>query len=224
MKSKLIVMLTYHDRTVENAAEVFAHCSDLPVEFWGFKDVGLPVPQMAEVIAMMKKAGKKTFLEVVSYSEKECLQGAKLAVDLGFDYLMGTVFYPDVWAFLKDKDTVYLPFVGKVHGSPSVLEGSIEEIIAEARSYMRLGVKGFDLLAYRHADDPEGLARAFAKAITGTVVIAGSIASPERLRFVEDIGAWAFTMGSALFDKAFVADGDFRENLEEVIATMREIS
>lgn len=224
MKSKLIVMLTYHDQTVKDAADVFAACSDLPVGFWGFKDVGLPVPQMAEVVALMKKAGKKTFLEVVSYSEEECMRGAKLAVDLGFDYLMGTIFYPEVWAFLKDKQTVYLPFVGKVSGSPSILEGSVEEIIAEAREYMKLGVTGFDLLAYRHVEDPEALARAFTKATNGTVVIAGSIASPERMRFVEDIGTWAFTMGSALFDEAFVAGGSFRENLEKVIETMRTIS
>ncbi|MHC1762273.1 MAG: hypothetical protein AB9917_22700 [Negativicutes bacterium] len=224
MKSKLIVMLTYHDQSVKDAASVFATCSDLPVEFWGFKDVGLPKEKMAQLVAMMKEAGKKTFLEVVSYSEAECMRGAKLAVELGFDYLMGTIFYPQVWAFLKDKESVYLPFVGKVSGSPSILEGSVKEIVDEALEYMKLGVKGFDILAYRHAENPERLAREFTAAIPGIVVIAGSIESLERMQFVEDIGAWAFTMGSALFDQQFVNDGSFRENLEQVIEMMNGIS
>ena len=44
----------------------------------------------------------------------------------------------------------YLPFVGKVSGSPSILEGSNEEIIAQAKGLMAKGIKGFDILAYRH--------------------------------------------------------------------------
>jgi hypothetical protein len=194
------------------------------VEFWGFKDVGLPKEKMAQLVTMMKEAGKKTFLEVVSYSEAECLRGAKLAVELGFDYLMGTIFYSKVWDYLRDKNIIYLPFVGKVSGSPSILEGSVDEIIDEALGYMKLGVKGFDILAYRHAEDPERLAKEFTAAIPGIVVIAGSIESPERMQFVEDIGAWAFTMGSALFDKQFVVDGNFRKNLEKVIEMMNGIS
>lgn len=224
MNAQLIVMLTHHDHTVKNAIDIFAACKDLPVRFWGFKDVGLPKPQMAELVAMMKQAGKKTFLEVVSYSEAECMSGARLAVDLGFDYLMGTLFYQNVWEFLKGKrDVTYLPFVGKVSGSPSILEGSGEEIIGEAIKYMKLGVKGFDLLAYRHLDDPEELARKFTALVPGITVIAGSIGSRERLQFVEDIRAWAFTMGSALFEEKFVRGGSFRENLESVIQTMVDI-
>jgi hypothetical protein len=223
MKSNLIVMLTYHDKTVQNAADIFASCSDLPVSYWGFKDVGLPQSEMKQLLAMMKKAGKKTFLEVVSYSEAECMRGANLAADMGFDYLMGTLFYPKVWAFLKDKDITYLPFVGKVSGSPSILRGSVEEIINEGLEYIKLGVKGFDLLAYRHIDDPELLARRFVADIPGPIVIAGSIASRERMQFVEEIGAWAFTMGSALIDKSFVAGGTFRDNLEKVVEIMNSI-
>lgn len=223
MKSKLIVMLTHHDQTVKNAAEVFATCSELPIEFWGFKDVGLPKQQMTELVSMMRMANKKTFLEVVTYSEEECLNGAKLAVESGFHYLMGTIFYPKVWEYLRSKDIIYLPFVGKVSGSPSILEGSTKEIIEEGLKYMKLGVKGIDLLAYRHVDDPETLAREFAASLPGIVVIAGNVASRERIQFVEDIGAWAFTMGSALFDKKFVQDGSFRENLEKVIETMNSV-
>ena len=78
-------MLTHNDKTVKNAQEVFEACKDLPIEYWGFKDVGLEKPKMVELINAMKAAGKTTFLEVVTYSEEECMAGAKLAVELGFD-------------------------------------------------------------------------------------------------------------------------------------------
>jgi hypothetical protein len=42
MKPKLIAMLTYHDQTVSNALEIFDQHQELPVECWGFKNVGLP--------------------------------------------------------------------------------------------------------------------------------------------------------------------------------------
>ena len=67
MESKLIVMLTHNDKTVPNALEVFESCKDLSVDFWGFKDVGVPKEEMVKIINAMKTAGKTTFLEVVSY-------------------------------------------------------------------------------------------------------------------------------------------------------------
>ena len=39
----------------------------------------------------MKECGKTTFLEVVAYTEAECLEGAKMGVECGVDYLMGTM-------------------------------------------------------------------------------------------------------------------------------------
>lgn len=223
MNAKLIVMLTHHDKTVVNAKEVFETVKDLPVQCWGFKDVGLPREQMAELLDAMKAAGKTTYLEVVSYSEEECMRGAKLAVELGYDCLMGTIFYPSVWEYLKKSNIKYMPFVGKVHGSPSVLEGSVAEIIDEGRKLAAEGVYGFDILAFRHVEDPEKLAKEFVGAMEVPVVIAGSINSRERMKFVEDIGAYGFTMGSALFEKDFVSDGSFRDNLAAVCAMMDSI-
>lgn len=223
MNAKLIVMLTHHDKTVVNAKEVFETVKDLPVQCWGFKDVGLPREQMAELLDAMKAAGKTTYLEVVSYSEEECMRGAKLAVELGYDCLMGTIFYPSVWEYLKKSNIKYMPFVGKVHGSPSVLEGSVAEIIDEGRKLTAEGVYGFDILAFRHVEDPEKLAKEFVGEMEVPVVIAGSINSRERMKFVEDIGAYGFTMGSALFEKDFVPDGSFRDNLAAVCAMMDSI-
>ena len=91
MKPEIIIMLTHHDVTVKDAGEIFEQCKDLPVKFWGFKNVGLPKDEMKKVAGAMKAAGKTTFLEVVTYDEASCLDGAQTAIDCGFDYLMGTV-------------------------------------------------------------------------------------------------------------------------------------
>lgn len=40
--------------TVKNAKEVFKECADLPVQNWGFKDVGLPPKEMKELCQMME--------------------------------------------------------------------------------------------------------------------------------------------------------------------------
>jgi putative N-acetylmannosamine-6-phosphate epimerase len=213
-------MLTHHDVTVKNAKEVFEQCSDLPVKHWGFKNVGLPKDQMKELASEMKAAGKETFLEVVTYDGASCLDGAQTAIDCGFDYLMGTIYYDSVAKLLRDNNMEYLPFVGKVSGSPSILEGSNEEIIAQAKGLMAKGIKGFDILAYRHVVDGEKLAREFCAAVDAKICVAGSINSYARIDTMFDIGPWTFTMGSALFEKKFVPDGSFRENLKAVAEYM----
>jgi hypothetical protein len=220
MKSKIIIMLTHNDRTVMNALEVFESCKDLNIDFWGFKNVGLPFKQMRELVNAMKNAGKKTFLEVVTYSEEECMAGAKMAVDLGFDYLLGTIFYQSVLDYVHKQGIKYMPFCGKVSGSPSVLEGTFDEIITYANGLLaKDGVYGIDLLAFRHKDGA-GLARTYCEKISKPVVVAGSINGHERIDFIDNIKPWAFTMGSALFTKSFVPEGDFRANLQDVFDYM----
>lgn len=171
MKPEIIIMLTHHDVTVKDAGEIFEQCKDLPVKFWGFKNVGLPKDEMKKVAGAMKAAGKTTFLEVVTYDEASCLDGAQTAIDCGFDYLMGTVYYDSVAKLLKENGMAYLPFVGKVSGSPSILEGTNEEIIQNAKDLMAKGIKGFDILAYRHVVDGEKLAREFCAAIDAEICI-----------------------------------------------------
>lgn len=222
MNSKIIIMLTHNDKTVQNAYDVFESCKDLPTQFWGFKDVGVPKEEMARILKAMKDADKTTFLEVVSYSEEECMRGAKLAVELGYDYLMGTVYHQSVFEYLATQDIKFLPFCGKVSGSPSILEGTFDEIIDDAKELLAKGVDGIDLLAFRHADGA-ALAETYCKAIDKPVVIAGSINSPARLEFINKINPWAFTMGSALFTENFAPGKSFRENLQEVVRIMDSI-
>ena len=213
LKPELIVMLTHYDQTVSNALELFEHTKEYPITHWGFKDVGLPPPQMEEVVTAMKEAGKTTFLEVVSLSEAEGLRGARLAVELGFDILMGTVFYPSIGDYLKDQPVRYYPFPGHVHSHPSILDGEIHEIVAHARELEAFGVHGLDLLTYRYNGEASYLLKQVVEATKIPIVSAGSIASFERINEVWEAGAWGFTIGSAFFDKQFVPNGSFEENV-----------
>src|SRR5918996_1658077 len=138
-KPELIVMLTHQDQTVPNALQLFERTKEYPITHWGFKDVGLPPEAMQSLVTAMKAAGKTTFLEVVSLSEQEGLRGARLAVELGFDILMGTVFFPSIAEYLKDKPIRYYPFPGNVHSHPSILDGTIDDIVTHARELETYG-------------------------------------------------------------------------------------
>ena len=216
-RPELIVMLTHHDRTVENALELFIQLKDKPVTHWGFKDVGLSPAEMGQVVTAMKAAGKTTYLEVVSLSEAEGLRGAQLAVELGFDILMGTVFFPSIRDYLKDKPVRYYPFPGRVHSHPSILDGSIDEIVGHARELESHGVQGMDLLTYRYTGDAPALLRQVVQATHVPIVSAGSIASLERIQEVWQAGAWGFTIGSAFFESKFIAHATFEANLMNVV-------
>ena len=212
-KPELIVMLTHHDKTVPDALELFERSKEYPITHWGFKDVGLAPREMQPVVQAMKDAGKVTFLEVVSLSEAEGLQGARLAVELGFDILMGTVFYPSIGDYLRDKPVRYYPFPGHVHSHPSILDGAIHKIVAHACELEEYGVHGLDLLTYRYTGDASRLLSEVVQATKIPIVSAGSIATFERIQEVWDTGAWGFTIGSAFFDRQFVPDGSFEENV-----------
>ena len=213
LKPQLIVMLTHHDLTVPNALQLFERTKEFPILHWGFKDVGLPPEAMQGLVTAMKAAGKTTFLEVVSLSEEEGLRGAQLAIEYGFDILMGTVFFPSIGAYLKDKPVRYYPFPGRVHSHPSILDGTVDEIVTHARELETYGAHGLDLLTYRYTGDAAHLLDQVVQATKIPIVSAGSIASFDRITEVWDCGAWGFTIGSAFFDGEFVPKGSFEENV-----------
>ena len=150
---ELIVMLTHNDRTVENAREIFEQCKNTKSKFWGFKEEPLPLDEMKKLFTRMKEFGKTTFLEVVAYSEREGLDGAKIAAACHCDFLMGTKFFDSINAFCKENGIRYMPFVGKITGRPSILEGTLDEMLDEARYCLSKGVYGLDLLGYRYTGD-----------------------------------------------------------------------
>ena len=212
---ELIVMLTHNDKTVSDAIEVFEAAKDAPATFWGFKEAGLPVEKMKKLVEKMKEAGKTTFLEVVAYTEEECAEGAKIGVECGFDILMGTLYFESVHNIAKAAGMKYMPFVGEIHGRPSILEGTIEGMIEEANALADKGVDGIDLLAYRFTGDPEELAARFVQGVKVPVCLAGSIKSYARLDKMLEIRPWTYTIGSAFFEKDF-GDMSFAEQIKAV--------
>jgi len=217
---ELIVMLTHNDVTVANAPEVFEECKDAKAKFWGFKEVGLPIEEMKKLYARMKECGKTTFLEVVAYTEEECLEGAKMAVECGCDILMGTLYFQSIMDYCKENDLKYMPFVGKITGRPSVLEGTIEGMIAEANDYISKGAYGIDLLGYRYVGDAVELNKKFVAGVNGPVCLAGSVNSYKRLDEVKDADSWSFTIGGAFFENKF--DGTFAEQIDKVCTYMEK--
>lgn len=218
---ELIVMLTHNDKTVGNAIEIFEACKDTRAKYWGFKEAGLPKDKMKKLVRMMKDAGKTTFLEVVDYTEQGCIEGAKVGIECGFDILMGTMYFDSIRDLAKAAGMKYMPFVGKIHDRPSILEGSIEEMVEEANSLIEKGVDGFDLLAYRYTGDPEELAARFVQEVPAPVCLAGSIKSFARLDKMKEIAPWTYTIGSAFFDKDF-GDISFADQIKVVCDYMEK--
>lgn len=210
----LIVMLTHEDQTVQNAYEIFDAYKDSDAEYWGFKEEPLPLSKMKDLYAYMKSCGKKTVLEVVSYTQAECMSGAKMAAECGCDLLMGTVYSDAVNEFCRENGIKYMPFVGEIHDRPSVLEGTCEEMILQAREYLAKGVYGIDLLGYRYTGDAARLNEEFVRAVDAPVCIAGSINGYQRLNEIRKAVPWAFTIGSAFFENKF--DGNFGEQINKV--------
>ncbi len=218
-KPNLIVMLTYNDETVDNAYEIFEQCKNSEAKFWGLKEKSLPLDKMKKLYKHMKECGKTTFLEVVEYTEKKGLEGAKIALKCGCDILMGTVFFDSINEFCKENNLKYMPFVGKVTERPSILEGKIEEIVKEAKEYLKKGVYGFDLLGYRYTGNAKRLNEIFVSEVEAPVCIAGSVDGYEKLDELKNTNPWAFTIGSAFFENKF--DGTFEEQINKVCRYVR---
>lgn len=117
----------------------------------------------------------------------------------------------------------YFPFVGNVYGSPSVLSGSIDDIINEAIMLREKGVQGVDLLAYRYLGNPIELAQKLNSHVDTKIILAGSVNSYTRLKEVNNIDPWAFTIGGALFNGSFAQGKGFRTNLIKVIELMNSL-
>jgi hypothetical protein len=199
---EFVFMLTHHDATIPDAQAVLDALGDTGLRYVGFKDVGADPRQQRELADAAHAAGMEVMLEVVSTSRQAELDSIRAAVDAGVDWVLGGTHVEDAEPLLAGTAVRYCPFPGRVVGHPSVLEGSIGEITADARAMTaRLGVHGLDLLAYRHRTvDPAELVRAVAAAANGPVIAAGSVAAAEQIRALAAAGAWGFTIGGAIFE------------------------
>jgi len=214
---EFIFFLTYSDVTVYNAIDVFEKRKNTGIKYVGFKDVGLPKEKLLELHERMKKEGMTTFLEVVSATEEDNLRSAKMGIELGVDNLIGGTYVRQTLPLLQDTNIKYFPYIGKVIGHPCLLRGTIEEITRDARTVEDLGANGIDLLAYRYDGNPEHLIRTVQEAVRIPLIIAGSINSLERVRKMTELDVWAFTIGSAIFDKKFIPSGTLSDQITVVL-------
>ena len=215
-----IFMLTRDDQTVADCLEIFAEAEALGLEHVGFKDIGVERDTLDELNRRIQASGAKSYLEVVSTSKADCLSAARTAVELGVDRLLGGIEAEPVLEILAGSEIEYLPFPGRPEGHPTRLGGSPRDVVADCRRFEALGCAGVDLLAYRAIDhDPLGLVRAARAAIEGTLVVAGSIDSPQRIADLAEAGADAFTIGTAVLDGSFDLSRDgIAAQLDAVLA------
>jgi hypothetical protein len=174
---EFIFMLTRDDVTLPNAREIYASVADSGVRHVGCKDLGLDARELAGLMDDIRANGHHTYMEVVSETPEATLESARVAARVRPDYLIGgTLIEP------------------------------VQEILADTQRAAELGVDGVNLLAYRYDKDVEALTRAVVQASDLPVICAGSVDSAERIRALDECGAWAFTIGTAALDGK-LADG-----------------
>jgi hypothetical protein len=202
-----IFMLTRDDLTIADARDQLPQVIQAGVRHIGFKDVGLPITELRAIAADIRAAGAVLYLEMVSLDAESEAVGARAAVELGVDVLMGGVRPDVVEPIIAGTGVRYFPFPGEIVGHPSRLVGGIEAIADSARDLAaRDGVYGLDLLAYRFTGDAPALIRAVRRAAgEKPVIVAGSIDCNERITAVARAGAAGFTVGTAALDAAFPA-------------------
>ncbi|MEM6415827.1 MAG: cupin domain-containing protein [Pseudomonadota bacterium] len=224
MGLRFIFMLTRNDRTVAEAADHLDTALSLGVRHVGFKDVGLPVSELKRLNKAIKAKGAKSYLEVVSLDRDSELASARAALDIGVDVLLGGTRVDDVAEIITHRSIEYFPFPGCVTGHPSVLEGTIQEIAESAAALASRGVvSGLDLLAYRSTNkDIQTLIRAVCEAANKPVIVAGSIASKDRIADVRAAGAAGFTIGTAALDGSYPANNEALES--QLSAIVRDVA
>lgn len=223
MGLRFIFMLTRHDRTVADAEQQLHTALKLGVRHIGFKDIGLPLEQLQRLNAAIKAGGATSYLEVVSLDRQSEITSAKAAVTIGVDMLLGGTRVEDVLPIIAGTAIQYFPFPGRITGHPSVLEGSIDEIVASARAMCAHdGVHGLDLLAYRSKENVPALMAAVCAAVSKPVYVAGSISSPDRIAIVKAAGAAGFTIGTAALDGQYPADG--KDEVSQLTAIIRDVA
>lgn len=213
--ARFIFMLTKNDSTVADCLEIYDEVRESGLAWVGFKDVGVEVAILRELTRRIRADGRHVVMEVVSTDPASELRSVSAGLDLGVDLLMGGTQAADALPILARSSIQYYPFAGRIVGHPSRLKGTVGSIAESARALTSLrGVSGLDLLAYRWAGDVSRLMTAVVQAAHAPVVVAGSIASQDRIEAATASGAWGFTIGGAIIDRALVHGGSLRDQVE----------
>ena len=99
------------------------------------------------------------------------------------------------------------------------------EVEAHCRAFAAIGCAGVDILAYRATEaEPLDLVAACRRGLSGagTVVVAGSVNSAERIRAIRAAGADAFTIGTAAIEASYAPGaGPLEAQLRAVLEDCR---
>ncbi len=217
---EFIFMLTRDDQTVEDCIDVIDLISGCGVKHIGFKDIGANRKTLAALNDRIKDLGAISYMEVVSTTPEDCLTSARAAREIGVDRLLGGTEVEATLQILQGSEIAYFPFPGRPEGHPTKLRGGPGDVAADCRRIEALGCAGVDLLAYRAVEaDPLDLATAARDALSGELIVAGSIDRPEQIHALGAAGVDAFTIGTAAFDGSFSPrKGSLRSQLRDILA------
>ena len=201
-----VFMLTRNDATVANALELVEIVRPLGLKHIGFKDVGAEASMLRRLTEAIRAGGAEAWMEIVSTTREDELRSIALGRDLGVDWLLGGVHADEGLRILAGSGTRYLPFAGKPSGHPTRLGGTAADVEAQCRSFAATGCAGVDILAYRATQaEPLDLVAACRRGLpeTGTLVVAGSVNTADRINAIRAAGADAFTIGTAAIECAY---------------------
>lgn len=218
-------MLTRDDQTVEDCIALFDLIRPVGLRHVGFKDVGVGPAVLRRLADAIRAAGATSYMEVVSENPESALRSVRTARELGVDRLLGGTRAKEMLEILDGSSTRLYPFPGRPFGHPTRLGGTPELVEEQCREMMAMGCAGVDILAYRATEaDPLDLVRASRRGIgkDGTLIVAGSVTSRERIEAVRAAGADAFTIGTAIFDGSYdQRKGSILSQLEAVLDDCR---
>jgi len=218
---EFIFMLTHHDVTVSDALEVVEKIKDTGLSSIGCKDIGLTSQQYIDLFNKFRKYGMKSFLELVTYDEREHFRGVDLAIELGADNIIGgmTWYTQKTLDYLKKKESriKYFPYIGTIADHPCILQGSIAEIIKDGREAESLGADGANLLLYRYKGDQKELLKEVTRKLQLPIIVAGNVNTFEQIDELKRDNIWGFTIGGAVFEKKFVGDGEAEAQIVSVL-------
>jgi len=215
--SEFIFMLTRDDKTVSDARAIYESIADTGVRHVGCKDLGLARDELSALIDDIRSNGHTSYLEVVSETEEATLESARVAADIGPDYLIGGTLIEPVQEILDGTSIRFFPYVGQIIDHPCLLRGTIEDIAIDTRAAALLGVDGINLLAYRYDGDVDELVESVVQATALPVIAAGSVDSVERLAALSERGIWGFTVGTAALDGKFAPGQPLTAQLEAIL-------
>jgi hypothetical protein len=215
--SEFIFMLTRDDQTIADARDVYESVADTGLQHVGCKDLGLQRDELAALMADIRAHGHTSYLEVVSETDEATLESARVAAEIGPDYLIGGTLIEPIQEILAGSGVRFCPYIGTIIDHPCLLRGTIDEIAEDARRAESLGVDGINLLAYRYDGDVDKLVEEVVNATSLPVIAAGSVDSAQRIQSLDQRGVWAFTIGTAALDGKLVPGAPLTEQLEHVL-------